>query len=92
MSNSLLQPDGEKECFLTGVQSGVDKHHVYGGVANRKISEEWGCWVYLKHSIHMDLHDRRKDVDRMLKRECQKAFEEKYGHKKFMELFRKNYL
>lgn len=91
-ANSLLQPDGEQECYLTGTQSGIDCHHIYAGVANRKLSDEWGCWVYLKHSIHMDLHDRRKDVDRMLKRECQKAFEQRYGHQKFMELFRKNYL
>lgn len=90
MSASIMQD--EKECYLTGVQAGLDKHHIYHGTANRKISEQWGCWCWLKHSIHMDLHDRDKELDRFLQKECQKAFEAKYSHKKFMELFGKNYL
>ena len=92
MSVSLLQPGDEKECFLTGCQSGLDKHHIYGGVANRKLSERYGCWVWLKHSLHMELHDKDKKVDRYLKRECQKAFEERYSREKFMTLFGRNYL
>ena len=91
MSKSLLQPDGEKQCYLTGCQSGLDKHHIYAG-PNRRQSEQWGCWVWLKHSIHMTLHDRDKSLDYALKEQCQQAFEEQYGHEKFMEVFGKNYL
>ena len=92
MSQSLLQPDGERVCFITGVQSGLDKHHIYAGVANRKLSEQYGCWVWLKHSLHMELHDHDKKVDKYLKRECQKAFEKKYSREKFMKVFGKSFL
>lgn len=91
-AESLLQPNSDRECYLTGSQSGLDCHHIYAGIANRKLSDKYGCWVWLKHSIHMDLHNKCKDVDKMLKRECQKAFEAKYSHKEFMEIFGKNYL
>ena len=40
----------------------------------------------------MDLHERYKDLDRDLQECCQKLFEAKYGHKKFMDVFGKNYL
>lgn len=89
---SLLQPDGQKECFLTGCQSGLDLHHIYPGIANRKLSDEWGCWVWLKHSIHMDLHDRDKKLDLWLKQECQRAFEKQYNRKTFRAVFGKSYL
>ena len=102
MSRSLLQPDGEKECYFTGVQTGLDLHHVYAG-SNRSNSEKWGCWVWIKHEIHMDLHDRDKRIDKRLKEDCQRAFEteyaekapEQYGmnsHDLFRSIFGKSYL
>ena len=90
MTRSLLQGD-QKECYLTGCQSGLDRHHIYGG-PNRSISEQWGCWVWLKHDLHMRLHDKDKALDKRLKQDCQNAFEAKYGHDQFMKLFLKNYL
>ncbi|MBQ9251598.1 MAG: hypothetical protein IJ188_03060 [Clostridia bacterium] len=89
---SLLQPDGVKECYLTGVQTGLHLHHIYAGTANRKLSDRWGCWVWLKASIHADLHDRDKSIDLRLKQDCQRAFEAKYDHKTFMRIFGKSYL
>lgn len=91
MAQSILQPDGQKECYLTGCQSGLDKHHIYAG-PNRRKSELWGCWVWLKHSVHMDLHERNKALDRMLKEECQREFEKRYPRKTFMSVFGKSYL
>lgn len=32
------------------------------------------------------------ELDMQLKRECQKRFEELYGHDTFMDVFKKNYL
>ena len=81
-----------KECYLTGVQSGLHKHHVFHGTANRKLAEQWGCWVCLKESVHKDLHERDKALDKKLQRECQEAFEKRWGHQKFMKVFGKNYL
>lgn len=40
----------------------------------------------------MELHDRNKEIDYMLKRECQKAFEKRFGRKTFMRIFGKSYL
>ena len=76
---------------MSGYQGPVDKHHIYAG-SNRNNSELWGCWVWLRHDLHMLLHDRDKDLDKRLKRECQRAFEEQYDHKQFMDIFGKSYL
>ena len=90
MSKSILQK--EKKCYISGAEYNLDLHHIYAGIANRKISDKWGLVVWLRHDIHMDLHDRNKNLDYQLKRDAQKAFEKLYGHEKFMELFKKNYL
>lgn len=90
MSKSILQT--EKKCYITGAEYNLDLHHVLGGVANRKISDKWGLVVWLRHDVHMDLHDRNKELEIQLKKDAQKAFEKLYSHEKWMELFRKNYL
>ena len=89
MTKSIMQD--EKECFVTGSQTQLDRHHVYAG-SRRKASEKYGCWVWLRHDVHMELHDRNKVLDKMLRRTCQERFEELYDHEMFMEVFGKNYL
>ena len=89
MTDSILQT--EKECFITGARVQLDCHHIYAG-PNRTHSDAWGCWVWLRHDIHMQLHDRDKEMDKMLKRICQERFEELHGHEKFMAIFGKSYL
>lgn len=91
MSKSILQGD-DKQCFLTGTEYNLDKHHIYHGTANRKLAEKYGCWVWLEHSIHMRLHDKDKELDRHLQQECQKAFEETHSREEFMKIFGKSYL
>lgn len=93
MAKSIMQT--EKECYKTHSTMNLHKHHIFGGTANRKKSEKWGCWVWLrsdyhnasKHGVHSD-----KEFNLQLKRACQAKFEELYGHEKFMEVFNKNYL
>ena len=89
MSKSIMQD--EKKCFITGSESQLDRHHVYAG-SRRKASEKYGCWVWLRHDIHMELHDRNKVLDKMLRRTCQERFEAVYSHEEFMEIFGKSYL
>ena len=89
MSKSILQD--EKECFITHYQGQLDRHHVYAG-NRRKASEKYGCWVWLRHDIHMELHDRNKTLDRMVRRVCQERFEEIYSHDEFMKIFGKSYI
>lgn len=90
MSKSILQD--EKKCYVSGAEYNLDLHHVFGGVANRKLSDKYGLVVWLRHDIHMDLHDRNKDLEIELKEDAQRAFEKLYGHDKWMAIFRKNYL
>jgi len=89
MAQSILQ--SEKECFVTGSLINLDLHHIYHG-PRRKAADNWGCWVWLRHDIHMNLHSKDTEMDKMLKRICQERFEELYGHDKFMEVFGKSYL
>ena len=89
MSESILQR--EKECYVTGSRQQLDRHHVYPGT-RRKASEEWGCWVWLRHDVHMEIHDRDGETLRRIQRECQEEFEKRWGHEKFMQVFGKSYL
>ena len=89
MAKSILQ--SEKECWVTGSTMNLDKHHIYAG-ARRNKSERYGCWVWLRHDVHMDLHERNQALGYELKALAQKRFEELYGHEKFMEVFGKNYI
>jgi len=88
-SKSILQD--ERKCFVTGYEGPCDKHHVYHG-PRRKAADKWGCWVWLRHDIHMELHQQNPELDMMIKRVCQERFEELHGHQKFMEVFGKSYL
>lgn len=87
--DSILQSD--KECYVTGSVRGLDKHHILHG-SRRKKADQWGCWVWLRHDVHMDLHARNTDLDKALKRVCQRRFEELYSRDKWMEIFGKSYL
>ena len=89
MSKSIMQD--EKRCFVTGSQIQLDRHHVFAG-ARRKASEKYGCWIWLRHDVHMELHDRNKELDKMIRRACQERFEEIYSHQEFVEIFGKSYL
>ena len=90
MSKSILQT--EKKCYVTGAEYNLDLHHCMTGIANRKLADKWGLTVWLRHDIHMDLHDRDKELEIRLKQDAQRAFEKIYGHDKWMSIFRKNYI
>lgn len=94
MAKSILQPDGEKVCYVSGSTYNLDCHHqhILGGVANRKISDKYGLTVWLRHDIHMDLHDRNQALANELRKDAQRAFEKIYSHEKWMALFGRNFL
>lgn len=89
MTKSILQD--EKKCFITGYEGQLDRHHCFHG-PRRNAAEKYGCWVWLRHDIHMELHQQNPELDRMIKRACQERFEEIHGHEKFMRIFGKSYL
>lgn len=93
MSKSIIQ--NEKKCFNCGCEYGLEKHHIMAGVANRKLSEKYGIWVWLcgnKCHRGVDGAQYNKELNLELKQIAQKAFEDIYGHKMWMDTFRKNYL
>ena len=50
MAKSILQT--ERCCFFCGSTVGLEKHHVFAGVANRPISERQGLWIWCCHEEH----------------------------------------
>lgn len=93
-NNSLIQKDMSK-CFVCGCKNNLHIHEVFHGSANRKKSIEYDCYVALcanHHNISDEGVHYNKELDTYLKVLCQEAFEKKYSHKKFMEVFHKNYL
>jgi len=93
MAKSILQDDMSC-CYLCGRQYGLQVHHLLSGVANRKLSDRYGLTVRLCAECHTGDGGAQyeKNLNRKLKAEAQEAFEAIYGHEKWMETFRKNYL
>ena len=89
---SILQD--ERRCYLCGCVADLEKHHIFSGVANRKISERLGLWVYLCHSCHTGQDGAQYDPlkNRRLKMDAQYAFERTHSRSEWMEIIRKNYL
>jgi len=90
---SILQKD--QRCFFCGRQTELERHHILGGVANRKLSERYGLWIWSCDYHHLDPKEgvqyNREKAD-SLKRLAQIAFEARHSHQEWMEAFRKNYL
>ena len=93
---SILQT--EKKCFLTGYEGQeLDCHHIYHGYGNRRISDENGFWVWIKHDRHIADSPHKTphndiDTDLYLKKICQKKYEETHSREDFMALIGRNYL
>ena len=94
MSKSIIS--NIKECYVCGYTQDLHRHHIFYGTANRKLSEQDGCWVYLcgvhhnlsRVGVHFD-----RELDLKLKRECQEEWEGIYGDREeFIERYGKSYL
>lgn len=99
---SIMHNKKDRTCYLCMMLHGDDsmkavlqEHHIFGGTANRKLSERYGLKVYLCLDHHLTgteaVHMNAK-VAVLLKREGQRAFQKKYADKDFMKIFGKNYL
>lgn len=90
---SIMQKN--KECWVCKTTIGLHTHHCIYGTADRKKSDKYGLTVYLcgmHHNLSNEGVHFNKKLDMQLKQTAQKAFEEKYGHEKFMAEFHRNYL
>ena len=92
MAKSIIQHD--KYCYLCYTTAGLECHHIFGGVANRPISEKYGLKVWLCHDCHTgtDGAQYNKWLNMKLKQEAQRAFERDHTREEWMQLIRKNYL
>lgn len=92
---SILQ--NKKECYITKSTHNLHKHHIFGGTANRKLSEQDGLWLWLRSDWH-NLSDYgvhfNKQLDLKLKKMAQKKWQEYYNKTKedFIKEYGKNYL
>lgn len=92
MGKSIIQKD--RRCFFCGSVNGLEEHHIFGGTANRKISEKYGLTVWLCHEHHTGTKGAQyvKEKNQELKRLAQIAFEARHSREEWMELIRKSYL
>lgn len=72
---------------------GCQKHHIFGGVANRPKSEKYGLFIWLTLEQHKYLHDHPKEM-LGIKKEAQKSFMKYYDKtvEEFIEIFGKSWL
>lgn len=94
MIKSILQTN--KECYVTGSTQNLHLHHIYAG-SRRQISDRNGFVVWLTGYYHNQSNDgvhgkNGHELDLMLKRACQKKYEETHSREEFMQLIGKNYL
>ena len=85
-----------KECYVCGFTRDIHKHHIFFGTANRKLSEQDGCWCFLcpvHHNMsNMGVHNNR-NLDIQLKMECQTKWEKIYGDREqFIKRYGRSYL
>lgn len=94
MSKSILS--NVPACYICGDFNHLCRHHVYGGHANRKISEREGCWVYLcawHHTLSNNSVHQNRQLDLKLKRQCEERWIEENGTEEdFRKLFGKSWL
>ena len=90
---SIIQ--NNKECYFCHTTLNLHCHHVYGGVANRKISEKNGFKVWLcarHHNMSNESVHFNHEMNLELKRLCQKEYEKTHTREEFMRKIGKNYL
>ena len=99
---SIMQQKEDGYCYLFALLEDNwrpcgyrEEHHVFFSAHQRQLSEEYGLKVYLCRRHHREgleaVHQNQRNR-RILEAQGQRAFEAKHGHKKFIEIFGRNYL
>lgn len=87
----------EYKCYFCKETEKLELHHIYHGTANRRVSDMYGCVVYLCNEHHTGtdgVHGKNgHDRDMQLKIECQKRWEQEYGSRQtFIKTFGRSYI
>ena len=82
-----------KNCFLCFGENNLERHHIFGNTANRKLSERYGLYTYLCMTCHDNITlNRNMETVLKLKVDGQKRFNFAYPDKDFEKIFKVNYL
>lgn len=96
MRTSIVVNPDIMQCAVCCKTYELQWHHIIHGTANRALSDRYGLTCWLCMSCHKLLHSSRspywREVDAQLKATAQRQFENRYGHDKWMEIFKKNYI
>ena len=79
-----------KECYFCGSTQGLERHHCFGGVANRPLSEKYGLYIYLCQKCHFNITNHiDEELCLKLKIEARNRFFNAYGanEQMFYDLF-----
>ena len=88
MKHTIISQDDPERCLICGKHPD-HIHHMLHGI-RRAAADRYGLTCHLCHMCHSSLHDRGEH-DRELEAMAQEAFENIYGHEKWMKVFGKNY-
>ena len=85
--------EADRRCFLCGSRRNLERHHAFFG-ARRKASERYGMVVDLCMEHHRGRRGPHQDrgTDLLIKRYCQRKFEETHSRDEFIRIFGRNYL
>ena len=92
MSKSIMQSGFY--CYECGrTKAPLERHHIFNGNPNRKLSEKYGLWVYLCPPCHRKVHAEfalREHLKQTAQREAMKTYG--WSVDDFRRIFGKNYL
>lgn len=93
---SIIPGDRKDRCYICGSHINIENHHIFFGSRNRDNSDWCGLTVHLCLEHHKEggiSAHKYREVNDVLKRIAQKAFEEKIGSREdFMRIFGENCL
>lgn len=88
-----LRKEGENG-YCAAFSQQIEEHHIFGG-PHRKLSEHYGLKVHLciyHHTSGSEAVHNNRTWDLRMKQIGQKAFEERYSHGEWMQVFGRDYL
>lgn len=85
---SIVQKN--KECFVCGNPT-VEKHHLIGGTANRKLSDKDGLWIWLCRKHHEEAH-LDSSANLVYKRLGQIFYETDHTRDEFIKRYGKSFI
>ena len=84
-----------RTCHNCGLTVNIEKHHVFYGTGQRKISDKNGFFFDLCSICHRSqpqgVHGGNRELDLRLKREKQEEYEQTHTRAEFMKLIGRNY-